>query len=166
MTDPDSRTPLPHFSDHRCFACGTANPTGLKLTFFRRGRGVEADVCLGPDHVGWEGIAHGGILSTVLDEIMSWTIIAFSRRFFVTRTLTVSFRHPGPIGVPLLARGELDGEPSEAGGRVRGAITAPDGTVIATATAEMRFLPAERVLSLPVALRADLDRIFHELATG
>jgi acyl-coenzyme A thioesterase PaaI-like protein len=57
--------------------------------------------------VGWSDIAHGGIISTILDEVMSWTILYFKRCFFVTRRLEIKYIKPVKTGVPLIASGSI-----------------------------------------------------------
>ena len=53
---------------------------------------------------GWEGIAHGGIVSTILDEVMAWSLVA-SDNWGVTARLAVEFRQPVPIETRLRADG-------------------------------------------------------------
>ncbi|MEE2982626.1 MAG: PaaI family thioesterase [Pseudomonadota bacterium] len=57
-------------ADH-CFVCGSANPIGLKLEFT-----VDGDVCSGEftsaaNHAGFDGLTHGGIIFSVLDDAMA-----------------------------------------------------------------------------------------------
>ena len=47
------KTPIPIIEGHDCFACGTNNPIGLKLDFYRQGSSVCSDVVLSRNHVGW-----------------------------------------------------------------------------------------------------------------
>ncbi len=56
--------------DDRCFACGKDNPIGLKLEFTSNNGNAISDIIFSKDFEGWEGIVHGGIVSTVLDEVM------------------------------------------------------------------------------------------------
>jgi uncharacterized protein (TIGR00369 family) len=93
-----------------CFACGTANPIGLNLEFYVSGDRVCSNVTLGRYHVGWADITHGGILSTLLDEIMSWTILYFERIFFVTRKMEVKYIKPVSTGIPLVVSGRMSTE--------------------------------------------------------
>lgn len=90
-----------------CFACGTANPIGLNLEFYISNNKVVTEVTLSRYHVGWSDIAHGGIISTILDEVMSWTILYFKRYFFVTRKLEIKYIKPVKTGVPLVASGSI-----------------------------------------------------------
>lgn len=92
-----------------CFACGTENPIGLNLEFYVLGDKVCSEITLGKYHVGWADISHGGIISTLLDEIMSWTILYFKRIFFVTRKMEVKYIKPVPTGIPLTVQGSITG---------------------------------------------------------
>lgn len=56
-------------NDGGCFGCSPTNPIGLRLTFRRQGDVVTARHEV-PDHFhGAPGIAHGGIVATLLDEV-------------------------------------------------------------------------------------------------
>jgi acyl-coenzyme A thioesterase PaaI-like protein len=61
---------LPH--THSCFVCGESNPAGLNLRFETDGRVVRARFTPRVEHVGFKQVVHGGIIATVLDEIMVW----------------------------------------------------------------------------------------------
>jgi len=54
-----------------CFGCGVNNPMGLKLKFTRDGEVLRTEFTPDKMHQGWPGLLHGGILATVLDEVMS-----------------------------------------------------------------------------------------------
>jgi uncharacterized protein (TIGR00369 family) len=90
-----------------CFACGTANPIGLNLEFYASDNKVITEITLNRYHVGWSDIAHGGIISTILDEVMSWTVLYFKRFFFVTRKLEIKYIKPVKTGIPLMASGSI-----------------------------------------------------------
>lgn len=68
---------------HNCLACDTANPIGLNLEFCAVGNRVFTEITPGKYHAGWADVTHGGIISTLLDEVMPWTILYFKRRFFL-----------------------------------------------------------------------------------
>lgn len=54
-----------------CFACGTKNEAGLKLIFTFAGGKATAKTRLSGFCEGPIGFAHGGIVSTLLDEAMA-----------------------------------------------------------------------------------------------
>ena len=53
--------------DDMCFACGRKNPIGLKLQFHFDGDDYVTTFEVRPEHQGWAGIVHGGLLATALD---------------------------------------------------------------------------------------------------
>ncbi len=91
---------------HYCFGCGSLNPQGLLLRFRPCTEGVWAEITLGQLHEGYLGMAHGGILATILDEAMSWAITA-GGDFGVTGRMSMSFRKPARIGDPLRVIGRV-----------------------------------------------------------
>lgn len=91
---------------HHCFACGSLNVHGLRLELH-----AEADTCWTelaiPDRFqGWEGIAHGGILCTILDEVMAWALVDHDI-WGLTARMQVDFKRPVPIGLPIRAEGRV-----------------------------------------------------------
>jgi acyl-coenzyme A thioesterase PaaI-like protein len=100
--------------EHRCFGCGNANPHGLRLRFRPRAHdGVWARFCPSADHEGYLGMTHGGILSTVLDEAMSWAVTHVGD-LGVTARMTVTFRQPARVGEELLALAAISGSRARA----------------------------------------------------
>ena len=92
--------------DHYCFGCGRLNPFGLKLTFFRSAEGVLSPFTPEQRHEGYTGVVHGGIVTTVLDEVMSWALYA-QEIWAVTGDLKVRFRRPVAVGVPTIAAASI-----------------------------------------------------------
>ena len=118
-----------------CFVCGRENPVGLKLRFFeeREAERVRADFTVPDAYQGYPGVVHGGIVSTVLDEVSGRAVMMASEgeRLFATLQLTVRFHHPTPTESPLSAYGWVEKE-SGVGAKVAGEIRLPDGTVTAS----------------------------------
>jgi uncharacterized protein (TIGR00369 family) len=124
--------------DHHCFGCGNMNPIGLQLRFRRpEAGGVWATFTPEREHEGYLGMTHGGILSTILDEAMSWAITA-DGDLGVTARMNLTFRQPARIGEELRVvarvtkrRGRLIDAEAEL-------VNAASGQTIASA--EARFL--------------------------
>lgn len=53
-----------------CFCCGERNPIGLHLTFAWEDEEYVTYFIPKPEHQSYKGITHGGLVSTVLDEVM------------------------------------------------------------------------------------------------
>ena len=92
------------FAEHNCFACGTLNTHGLGLVLHLEHERSWTQITLDRRFEGWEGVAHGGIVSTVLDEVMAWSLVA-SDNWGVTARLSVDFRRPVPIETAIRANG-------------------------------------------------------------
>lgn len=87
--------------DMNCFGCGPNNHHGLRMTFETNGQKLRSRVVV-PDHLrGWANIVHGGVLSTICDEIMAWAAIYLTKRFILTRTMTTTFLKPVITGSAL-----------------------------------------------------------------
>lgn len=96
---------LPH--THGCFVCGESNPAGLKLRFHSDGKEVTTQFTPGIHHAGFRDTVHGGLLSTLLDEIMVWACAVQTRRFGYCAELNVRFLYPAKPGNELVALARL-----------------------------------------------------------
>jgi acyl-coenzyme A thioesterase PaaI-like protein len=124
-----------------CFGCGPENDAGLRLTFESgasgrlRTRFVPREI-----HGGWEGVFHGGLMATLLDEAM----MAYLFRNGIhaaTADLHVRFRKPVRLGEELVVeaweearRGRLIRMTAEARRR---------GVLVARASARCLEIPEE-----------------------
>jgi uncharacterized protein (TIGR00369 family) len=80
---------------------------GLDLGVSTDRQRVESRVVFRPEHVGLSGTVHGGLVSTVLDEMMAWACGVATRRLAYCAEMTVRFVRPVAPGVELVAQGEL-----------------------------------------------------------
>lgn len=156
----EERVDIPKIEGYCCFACGTANPIGLNLCFYRSGENVCSDITLGKYHEGWDNMAHGGMVSTLLDEVMSWTIIYFKRVFFVTRKMEVKYIKPVLIGAPLTLRGRLVKERKKPYIGVEAKIVDDKGRILSKAKGEFVELPVEKLSVVPEALKKEMALLF------
>jgi acyl-coenzyme A thioesterase PaaI-like protein len=92
------------FEPHNCFACGELNEHGLRLQLHASEAGCWTEATLAPRFQGWDAVAHGGIVTTLLDEVMAWSVIGRGT-WGVTARLKVTFRRPVPVGAPIRAEG-------------------------------------------------------------
>jgi acyl-coenzyme A thioesterase PaaI-like protein len=90
--------------------CGRDNPHGLHLDLFvMPGNGlVVADFVPQKHHCGFEGYAHGGVLSTVLDEAMTWAATWNIKRFCMCGELSVRFRQSVLVGQRVRVEAHVD----------------------------------------------------------
>ncbi len=123
--------------DGLCFGCGPRNPIGLRLTF------TWADDVYGtrwtpaPEHQGWAGIVHGGLLALTLDETLSRAALERHGLHWVTAELNTRLRRSARVGVPLVIEARVESVRSQlivCRGEIR---EAGAGRVIATGEAKL-----------------------------
>jgi uncharacterized protein (TIGR00369 family) len=128
---------LPH--TRSCFVCGEENPVGLRQRFETDGKIVRTRFTPRPEHAGFKGVVHGGILATLLDEIMVWACAVQTKKFGFCAEMTIRFQKPSSPGAELIVEAELltnrRGRIFEAKAEVRDA----QGEVLASATG--KYMP-------------------------
>jgi len=114
-----------------CFVCGENNPNGLQLTFEidKEKQILETTFVASPTFQGWDGIVHGGILSTLLDEAMAKLVYELGYQA-VTASIEIKFKKPAPILEPLRVFGEVT-EVSKRLIKAKAHIAKNDGTILA-----------------------------------
>jgi len=89
-----------------CFVCGENNPIGLKLSFDYSEDAAytwfDSPVCF----EGYNGVIHGGIIATLLDEAMA-KIILSKDLIAVTADMNIRYRKSLPIGQRVKVGGEI-----------------------------------------------------------
>lgn len=126
-----------------CLACGRDNPKGLKI-------GLQVDPNTGivhvrfvpqPEHIGFEGIVHGGLIATVVDEAMVWAATWNLKRFCVCGELAVRFRSQVRVGATFMIEARVEfSRPKllQAAATVR----TPTGAIVAAA--EGKYVPMQQ----------------------
>lgn len=126
------------FTDNQgCFVCGKRNPSGLKLDFstLPGNETTESAVVFPETLQGWERTVHGGLVATVLDEMLVQSAAARGHKC-ITAEITVKFKKPVAIGHPYKIIGRVTG--------IRGKIAFAeselldgDGKAVATASGKL-----------------------------
>lgn len=135
-----------------CFLCGVENPVGLNVAFWQDGECVATRVVLRDEYQGYPGVAHGGVVTALLDETMGRAIIGLRDAFAMTARLETKFLRPVPLGQPLVVRGWITRERDRwysTEGEIR--LEATDEP-LATATATFIHLSDERASEMAGAL--------------
>ena len=91
-----------------CYVCGTENPISSKLEFFIVEEGVvRSEFLISEQYAGYPGMAHGGNIAAILDEIAGRALTTDDpSRFMVTSELKIKYLHPVPTNTPLVAIGK------------------------------------------------------------
>lgn len=119
-----------HFDE--CVVSGPENPLGLAIEVVRDGDDAVAEVVLGAAFEGGPGMAHGGIVAALFDDVLGY-LLTLHRVPGFTGELSVRYHRPTPVGQPLTVRGwvvDRVGRRLLTAGDIR-----CDGQVVASATA-------------------------------
>ncbi len=121
-------------SNGYCFACGDKNPHGLKMKFQvdPEKQTIHTEFTVEPIYQGWDGVVHGGIISTLLDEAMANLVYQMGYNA-IAASLEVRFKKPAPILEPLLIQGEIT-EVHKKLVKAKASLQSKDGTLLATAS--------------------------------
>ncbi|SVC00231.1 uncharacterized protein METZ01_LOCUS253085 [marine metagenome] len=119
---------------NNCFVCGPDNPIGLHLTFRMDGTICRSEFIPDQRHVGFDGMTHGGILYSVLDDAMAnWLFLQGARGY--TARCEVRYLEPLDIGVEVHLEGRLERRKARLAKLVARAVRANDGKTVAQAQA-------------------------------
>jgi uncharacterized protein (TIGR00369 family) len=90
----------------KCFVCGHDNPSGLKLDFGFEGESAYTWFNSPATFEGYQGVIHGGIIATLLDEVMA-KIILSKKLVAVTADMNVRYRKSLLTGTRVKVSGEI-----------------------------------------------------------
>jgi acyl-coenzyme A thioesterase PaaI-like protein len=124
---------------------GPGNPLAapLHVDVSAEGR-VSGRITLGKPYEGPPGLVHGGFIATLLDHVLARSARSAGHGG-LTAALTVHFRRPVPLGVPLLLEARLESvDGRRAGARARLCAEDDPGTTLAEGEAQLVALRAER----------------------
>lgn len=126
---PPSDVLPPHYPT--CLGCGPDAEQGYHLQVRRDGDDVVGEHVFEPRQSGAPGIAHGGAVATVLDDLLGY-LLYVAQVPGVTRHLAVEYLRPVLVGPAYALHGAIE---SREGRKlwVTATCTGPDGTVVATA---------------------------------
>ena len=90
---------------NNCFVCGPENPIGLRIAFHLDDDQVcHGGFTPGGNHQGFDGVTHGGILFSALDDVMAnWLFLQGIRGY--TARCEVRFRAPLPLQTAITLEG-------------------------------------------------------------
>ncbi len=147
---------LPH--SHTCFVCGESNPKALNVRFYADDHSAYVPLTLREEQMGYPGIAHGGVLMSILDELMGWAATMQTGEFSVSAEISTRFLRPVPLHTPLTARAQM----TQRRGRVwytHGEIVDEQGTVYVRAAGKYVSIGRERTEQILRLMIHDPDAI-------
>lgn len=89
-----------------CFGCAQDHSIGFRLRFSRDEDSVWTRFTPGAQFQGPPGVMHGGLVTTLADEIAAWTVLGLTGKFGFTGKLSAKLKKPTRIGVEIVGRGQ------------------------------------------------------------
>jgi uncharacterized protein (TIGR00369 family) len=136
--------------DKDCFGCGSENYSGLHMTFETNGERIRTKITVSPQFRGWSKLVHGGVISTILDEAMSWAAIFLLKRFILTKQMTIQFHRPVYIGSPLDVIGYIKEKSGERKATVEAKLFNDQGKLCASSEGEFVLYTKEQFTKLKI----------------
>lgn len=119
---------------NNCFVCGPNNPIGLQLVFRMDGDVCRAEFTPDQRHVGFDGMTHGGLLYSALDDVMAnWLFLQGARGY--TARCEVRYREALDIGAEVQLEGRLERRKARLAIMSARAVRSTDGKTVAEAQA-------------------------------
>lgn len=107
MADPEPLDPEIFGPESPCFGCSPRHPVGFHLTFSRQAEHVTTTFVPDERLQGPPGVMHGGLVTTLADEIAAWTVIGQKNRFGFTAAISAKLHKPVRIGTAVVGRGKI-----------------------------------------------------------
>jgi acyl-coenzyme A thioesterase PaaI-like protein len=88
---------------------GRSHPFAPQLELREMAEGYAATFTLGPSWEGAPGLVHGGAVSLLFDHVMAWATTRTGEPApSMTATMSLAYRRPTPLGVPLTITARVD----------------------------------------------------------
>ncbi len=124
----------------QCLGCGAENPHGHHLVVMPDGpNAVAATHTFDTRHVGAPGIAHGGAVATVFDDLYGFLLYSIGD-LAVTRKLDVEYLRPVLLEVEYTLRATIA---ERAGRKIHMAATLEDNTGLLSACSSALFVAVD-----------------------
>lgn len=144
---------LPH--TRSCFVCGSQNPMGLNLRFTVDDAGVHTVFVPREEHIGFSHTVHGGILATLLDEIMAWACIAQGGQLAYAAEMTTRFLNVVRPGVEVFATAKIVENKRGRLFMAEAELRLKDGTILATGSGKYLPIKGDALEEMKADLESD-----------
>lgn len=136
----------------KCFGCSQGNRHGLGLAMEEDGDGVMSRWKPDARFQSWDGVLHGGITATILDETAGWAAMRRFRRAAMTTRIDVRYLKPVMVADPfIVARARYSGRVNEKIARFRATLESAAGVVCAEADADYYVMDEARSRAMGIS---------------
>jgi len=129
-----------------CFACGENNDHGLKLKFKYANQEISTNYIAAEIHQGFPNHLHGGIISTILDEVMSRVCLIYGK-WGMTANMSIKYLKPITIGTKFKAVAKTIRQNRKLI-EVSGKIFLPDNSLAIESSGIFLFIESEKLLKM------------------
>lgn len=117
-----------------------------------------------PEHFSsWANVVHGGILATLLDEIMGWAGLYLLRQITLTKKMTVEFSKAVYVGETLKVVGSVVKKNGKRNAEIEGVITRDNGEACVRSRGDFTILSSKLALRLGIITDEQLQNFFKPL---
>jgi uncharacterized protein (TIGR00369 family) len=145
-------------TDSNCFGCAPKNPVGLRLEFEPHGSGCATRMKIGADYESFPGVVHGGIVASVLDEILAQAVYRSGQTAAFTVGLRIRYGRPMEIDTEHVAYAEVT-KRDDTSVRASGRIELPGGDLVAVADGTFYLLTNDILSKSAGRLPANLSTV-------
>ena len=154
--------PLPTLENNKCFGCSPLNPSGLQMKFFTDENSLFSEVTI-PEHLcGWDRLVHGGVIATILDEIMSWSAITLLKRIILTKSMTIDFIKPVYVGHVVTVEGMVLERKTEREASMAGLLYNTEGKLCARSQGTFALFTPDAAIRMEIMSKDDVKE-FEDL---
>ncbi|MFX0183200.1 MAG: PaaI family thioesterase [Candidatus Hodarchaeota archaeon] len=146
-----------------CFGCSPYNAKGLKLKMWYTEKGCMSYYTIPNEYCGFKGLAHGGIIATLLDEVAAWTIVAQLFRVGITRQILIRYLKPVPTNEELEIEGELFRN-DEQNAVVHAKIRSKEGIILAEAESNWLLPTFSTIEEITGINKEEMERIIKRIS--
>lgn len=147
-------------SDHMCFGAGPANSNGLRMEFYTDDECVYSKLSIPTFMNSWQGLVHGGILSTILDETMFYTAMCFFKCIALTKEVNVKLHRPAKFDeMPFTAIGQVHARGTDTNGIIAGKLLNANGKLCAESLGTFALVNTCIIRRLEILTEKDIRMI-------
>ena len=144
--------------DSHFIPCGVDYLDGMEMRFYTDEERVMSNFIIPESKHGWDDLVHGGITSTILDEIMAWSAVYFSAKLVFTRTMTIDYLNPIHVETEVKAVAWIDQVRNSRESVISSAIYDDKDELCAKATGIYKLFPLKIARKLGLLTNKSLDR--------
>ncbi len=138
-----------------CFGCGQENESGIQMRMYIEDGISKVDLITDKRFCGYIDKIHGGVIFSILDEVMAWAPTYVKKQMCLSAEVTIRYLVPLPIGIPITVEGEFVND-RRLIWHTEGKVLGQDGKIYAKAKG--KFLP----ISMEETLKADERLVYQD----